>query len=752
MSKRIRRYIENPRFVPDEASKASRAAAALCMWVRALDLYGKVFQSIEPKRIKLLQTESELAELMSALREETDRVAHTEAAIASVQAALADVGRRRQLAEATQQRTAERLERARILAYSLEEERRSWSKCLQECTNKRELMTGAAVLACAAAVYHDHPAFESWEATCTRFGVPVGDDRMIRDFLESKSKVVDDSWLADHETFLENYLAIMSTSKWTIVVDPHGLALTHFQSRNPALLAISMQDPDMAAKLERAVSVGTEVAVVGFAFPYPAGLRHLFERRFQERGRAYVGVIGLPIMRRDLRVRVMDKDITCHENFVLHLVCDNLDALACRSKRILASFNVVYYDFTTQSLQARALSLIMDCVSFTEAHRYKQIHLELKNLESLVNTRREAVLAVLLGTGGGEAMLDSHTVVAGLKEAKAKVYEAQNELELLRKETSALRETTTAFVEAAERLSSFSEICSKLRRRDPSFDFTPNYVHNILKNEHYDIKSLVSNVIEELVEDFLLSLHKDLRKALCVFSMLVQRVPREGLQRLLEKLDIFLTKGEEIVGDQEVLVAAARQVEAAESEIIFKLMKASAEQPVLLLVDESSPGSYLHPVDLVYRIAKCSGNSDKPKLIQIMQESSISLEDRIRTPLGAARQAGRWAVVNGATELLAYRLAILGPVSCDHRVFVVCRHGQSMGEGLRSSFKLFSVNLPDEVVTRRKILLEIMKDLSPRNDLDTILKLHLEVSEQVGVLQSFKCLEILAAKTGSALL
>ena len=44
------------------------------MWVRAIDLYTKIFKSIEPKRIRLLQAESELAEAMAALREETDRV------------------------------------------------------------------------------------------------------------------------------------------------------------------------------------------------------------------------------------------------------------------------------------------------------------------------------------------------------------------------------------------------------------------------------------------------------------------------------------------------------------------------------------------------------------------------------------------------------------------------------------------------------------------------------------------------------
>ena len=67
--KRIRRYIDNTKFIPDEVAKVSRICSALCMWVRAIDLYTKIFKSIEPKRIRLLQAESELAEAMAALRE-----------------------------------------------------------------------------------------------------------------------------------------------------------------------------------------------------------------------------------------------------------------------------------------------------------------------------------------------------------------------------------------------------------------------------------------------------------------------------------------------------------------------------------------------------------------------------------------------------------------------------------------------------------------------------------------------------------
>ena len=52
--KRVRRYIDNPKFIPDEVAKVSRLSSSLCMWVRAIDLYAKIFKSIEPKRIRLL--------------------------------------------------------------------------------------------------------------------------------------------------------------------------------------------------------------------------------------------------------------------------------------------------------------------------------------------------------------------------------------------------------------------------------------------------------------------------------------------------------------------------------------------------------------------------------------------------------------------------------------------------------------------------------------------------------------------------
>lgn len=50
MLRRLQKYVENPDFVPAVIEKVSKACKSLCMWVRALELYARVYRTVEPKR------------------------------------------------------------------------------------------------------------------------------------------------------------------------------------------------------------------------------------------------------------------------------------------------------------------------------------------------------------------------------------------------------------------------------------------------------------------------------------------------------------------------------------------------------------------------------------------------------------------------------------------------------------------------------------------------------------------------------
>ena len=52
--KKLKKYIENPKFNPESVEKVSRACKSLVMWVRAMELYARVYRTVEPKRQRLV--------------------------------------------------------------------------------------------------------------------------------------------------------------------------------------------------------------------------------------------------------------------------------------------------------------------------------------------------------------------------------------------------------------------------------------------------------------------------------------------------------------------------------------------------------------------------------------------------------------------------------------------------------------------------------------------------------------------------
>ncbi len=48
--KRVGQYCAKPDFKPDMVGRVSFAAKSLCMWVRAMEVYGRIYRVVEPKK------------------------------------------------------------------------------------------------------------------------------------------------------------------------------------------------------------------------------------------------------------------------------------------------------------------------------------------------------------------------------------------------------------------------------------------------------------------------------------------------------------------------------------------------------------------------------------------------------------------------------------------------------------------------------------------------------------------------------
>ena len=73
--KKIGQYCSQADFQPDIIGRVSLAAKSLCMWVRAMDMYGRIYRVVEPKRQRLHAAQHQLKEKQDQLQEAKDKLA-----------------------------------------------------------------------------------------------------------------------------------------------------------------------------------------------------------------------------------------------------------------------------------------------------------------------------------------------------------------------------------------------------------------------------------------------------------------------------------------------------------------------------------------------------------------------------------------------------------------------------------------------------------------------------------------------------
>lgn len=73
--KKIGQYVAAPDFQPEIIGRVSFAARSLCMWVRAMEMYGRIYRVVEPKRQRLHGAQSTLKEKQNQLQEAKNKLA-----------------------------------------------------------------------------------------------------------------------------------------------------------------------------------------------------------------------------------------------------------------------------------------------------------------------------------------------------------------------------------------------------------------------------------------------------------------------------------------------------------------------------------------------------------------------------------------------------------------------------------------------------------------------------------------------------
>uniref|UniRef100_A0A1X7UKU1 AAA+ ATPase domain-containing protein n=2 Tax=Amphimedon queenslandica TaxID=400682 RepID=A0A1X7UKU1_AMPQE len=471
--KRLKKYVDDPQFEPDIVEKTSKACKSMCMWVRAMDKYSKVFRTVEPKRERLKVARGELNKMMSELKEKQAALGEVEAKIAQLQASYEkSVAEKEELTKNIRQ-TQARLQRASKLTTGLADEQIRWSESVKKLDEEVNNVVGNVFVAAACVAYYG--AFTSlyreklmlkWIERCKELEIPVSDDLSLISVLADPYEIRqwNSNGLPRDSVSTENAILVTRGRRWPLMIDPQEQAnrwIRNTENKN-GLKVIKLTDPNYLRTLENAIRIGTPVLVEEVEEHLDPSLEPiLLKQTFIQGGR--------------LLIRLGDSDIDYDKNFRFYMTTKMANPHYL--PEICIKVTIINFTVTKSGLEDQLLS---DVVRLERPDLEKQRNELIVNINSAKNELKkieDTILKLLFESEGN--ILDDEKLIetlAASKRTSAQISKRLAEAEQTEIQISTAREK---YRTVATRGSVMYFVVAMMADVDPMYQFSLKYFSNL---------------------------------------------------------------------------------------------------------------------------------------------------------------------------------------------------------------------------------------------------------------------------------
>ncbi|XP_025080372.1 dynein heavy chain 2, axonemal-like isoform X3 [Pomacea canaliculata] len=302
--KKIGKYCDQADFVPEVIGRVSTAAKSLCMWVRAMEEYGRIFRIVEPKRQRLYKA-------MATLKEKQDMLAEAMAKLKELEDKLELLKKEydeKLMMKADLQRKAAHMalmmERARRLVEGLAGERLRWLDTVEELENQMGYLPGDCMIAAAflsylgpfLSEYREEIVNKVWISEIRTLAIPCTPSFSFTDFMVRPTQVRD--WniqgLPSDSFSTENGIIVTQGNRWPLMVDPQCQAIKWIKNMegSKGLRIIDLQQSDYMHILEHSIQMGIPVLLQNVQEVLDPSLDPVLTKSLVKVGNAYIMKLG----------------------------------------------------------------------------------------------------------------------------------------------------------------------------------------------------------------------------------------------------------------------------------------------------------------------------------------------------------------------------------------------------------------------------------------------------------------------------
>ncbi|XP_059155726.1 dynein axonemal heavy chain 6-like isoform X2 [Physella acuta] len=467
--KKLKKYMDNPKFIPEAVEKVSKACKSMVMWVRAMDLYARVFRTVEPKRNALNKAQQELDTVMRLLKEKQQKLATVEAKIAELQKTYDESVSEKQKLERNIATTAGRLKRSSKLTTALADEQERWQESVADFEIQINNVVGDVFISAACVAYYG--AFTSvyrqelvnnWTSRCIQLEIPVTSGMSLATILADPFEIR--QWNADglprDQVSIENAILVTRGRRWPLMIDPQEQAnrwIRNRESKN-GLKVIKLTSGNFLRTLENCIRIGMPVLLedVGETLD-PALEPVLLKQTFMSGGR--------------LLIRLGDSDIDYDRNFRFYMTTklSNPHYLP----EVCIKVTIINFTVTKSGLEDQLLSDVVRLERPDLEEQRNQLIVRINADKNQLKAIEDRILKLLFESEGN--ILDNEELINVLNESKVTsgvIKQRLAEAEATEQKISQAREKYRV---VAERGSVMYFVVADMGEVDPMYQFSLKY-------------------------------------------------------------------------------------------------------------------------------------------------------------------------------------------------------------------------------------------------------------------------------------
>ncbi|CAH8605767.1 unnamed protein product [Dicrocoelium dendriticum] len=462
--KKIGLYCSQDDFHPEVVGKVSSAAKSLCMWVRAIEVYGRVYRVVEPKRQRLQQAEAVLREKQEMLAAAQAKLDDVNAQMRRLQQEYNEKMEQKEELRQKAEHTEKMLDRANKLVSGLAGEKLRWETTVADLLQRIDLLPGDCLLAAGFLSYmgpflseYREKLVKDWLGLVRAEAAPATDPFVFTDFLADPTQVRE--WnlqgLPRDVFSVENGVIVTRGTRWPLMVDPQGQAQRWIKSmEGKDLRVIDLQTPDSMRLLENAIQYGQPVLLQNIQDTLDQALDPILNK-------SLIKVGGTMIL------RLGDKEVEYNTQFRFYITTKLPNPHY--TPEICSKTAVVNFAVKQQGLEAQLLGTVVRKERPELEEQKDKLVIGIAAGKRKLADLEDEILRLLNEAQG--SLLDDEQLVNTLQTSKTTSTEVTEQLQIAEKTEAQIDAAREGYRPCAQRASVLFFVLNDLGRIDPMYQF-----------------------------------------------------------------------------------------------------------------------------------------------------------------------------------------------------------------------------------------------------------------------------------------